>query len=90
MMMALYKAQRVVEGLPGRPPQLEERRTLTRTVLDEGESFNGWPVWAVPASFGEQAYLEQRREESGGGQGIERPTWRKYYGSTESLLPRWN
>ena len=27
---------------------------MTRTVIDRGESFNGWPVWAVPVSFGEQ------------------------------------
>jgi hypothetical protein len=43
MLMARYKAQRIIEERP-----------VTRTVLDQGESFNGWPVWAVPASFGEQ------------------------------------
>ena len=43
MLMARYKAKRVIEGLP-----------VMRTVLDRGESFNGWPVWAVPASFGEK------------------------------------
>jgi hypothetical protein len=43
MLMARYKAQRIIEERP-----------VTRTVLDHGESFNGWPVWAVPASFGEQ------------------------------------
>ena len=43
MLMARYKAQRMIEERP-----------VTRTVLDQGESFNGWPVWAVPASFGEQ------------------------------------
>jgi hypothetical protein len=43
MLMARYKAQQIIEARP-----------VTRTVLDQGESFNGWPVWAVPASFGEQ------------------------------------
>ncbi len=32
-----------------------EARPVTRTLLDQGESFNGWPAWAVPALFGEQA-----------------------------------
>ena len=43
MLMARYKAQRIIEERP-----------VTWTVLDQGESFNGWPVWAVPASFGEE------------------------------------
>jgi hypothetical protein len=43
VVMARYKAQRIIEERP-----------VTRTVLDRGESFNGWPVWAVPASFGEE------------------------------------
>ena len=43
MLMARYKAQHIIEELP-----------VNRTVLVGNESFNGWPVWAVPASFGEQ------------------------------------
>jgi hypothetical protein len=43
VLMARYKAQRIIEELP-----------VNRTVLVGDESFNGWPVWAVPASFGEQ------------------------------------
>ena len=42
VLMARYKAQRIIEELPA-----------NRTVLVGDESFNGWPVWAVPASFGE-------------------------------------
>ena len=43
MLMARYKAQQIIEARP-----------VTRTELVQDESFNGWPVWAVPASFGEQ------------------------------------
>jgi hypothetical protein len=43
VLMARYKAERLMEELPA-----------NRTVLVGNESFNGWPVWAVPASFGEQ------------------------------------
>ena len=43
MLMARYKARQIIEARP-----------VARTVLDQGESFNGWPVWAVPASFGEE------------------------------------
>jgi hypothetical protein len=42
MLMARYKAQQIIEARP-----------VTRTMIDRGESCNGWPVWAVPASFGE-------------------------------------
>ena len=42
MLMARYKAQQIIEALP-----------VTQTLLVGDESFNGWPVWAVPASFGE-------------------------------------
>jgi hypothetical protein len=42
MLMARYKAQQIIEARP-----------VTRTLIDRGESFNGWPVWAVPASFAE-------------------------------------
>jgi hypothetical protein len=52
MLMARYKAQQIIGARP-----------VTRTVLDQGESFNGWPIWAarhpqleerrtMPASFG--------------------------------------
>ena len=43
VLMARYKAERLMEELPA-----------NRTVLVGDESFNGWPVWAVPASFGEE------------------------------------
>ena len=43
LLMARYKAQQIIEKLP-----------VNRTELVQNESFNGWPVWAVPASFGEQ------------------------------------
>ena len=43
VVMARYKAQRIIEERP-----------VTRTVFDQGESFNDWPAWAVPASFGEE------------------------------------
>lgn len=43
VILARYKAQRIIEQLP-----------VTRTVIDRGESCNGWPVWAVPGSFGEE------------------------------------
>jgi len=36
---------------------METRRAqlpTTRTVLDRAESINGWPVGAVPASYGEE------------------------------------
>jgi hypothetical protein len=42
MLMARCKAQQIIEARP-----------VTRTLIDRGESCNGWPVWAVPASFGE-------------------------------------
>jgi hypothetical protein len=42
LLMARYKAQQIIEARP-----------VTRTLLVGDESFNGWPVWAVPASFGE-------------------------------------
>jgi hypothetical protein len=42
MLMARYKAQQIIEARP-----------VTRTELVQDESFNGWPVWAVPASFAE-------------------------------------
>jgi hypothetical protein len=42
VLMVRYKAERIIEELPA-----------NRTVLMGNESFNGWPVWAVPASFGE-------------------------------------
>jgi hypothetical protein len=43
VLVARDKAQRIIDALP-----------VNRTVLVGDESFNGWPVWAVPASFGEQ------------------------------------
>ncbi len=42
VLVASDKAQRIIDALPA-----------NRTVLVGDESFNGWPVWAVPASFGE-------------------------------------
>jgi hypothetical protein len=42
MLMARYKARQIIEARP-----------VSRTLLVGDESFNGWPVWAVPASFGE-------------------------------------
>jgi len=39
LLMARYKAQRIIEARP-----------VTRTPLVGDESFNGWLVWAVPAS----------------------------------------
>ena len=41
--MARLQAQRIIEEL-----------LVTRTVLVGNESFNGWPIWAVSASFGEE------------------------------------
>jgi hypothetical protein len=43
MLMARHRARRIIEELP-----------VAQTVLVGDESFNGWPVWAVPASFGEK------------------------------------
>jgi hypothetical protein len=43
VLVASDKAQRIIDALPA-----------NRTVPVGDESFNGWPVWAVPASFGEQ------------------------------------
>ena len=43
VLVARDKAQRIIDALP-----------VNRTELVRNESFNGWPVWAVPASFGEQ------------------------------------
>ena len=41
--IARDKVERIIEKLPA-----------TRTFLVGNESFNGWPVWAVPATFGEK------------------------------------
>jgi len=62
MLMARYKAQQIIEKLQ-----------VNRTELVQNESFNGWPVWAVPASFGEAVaetplnpgMLRQGRKERG-------------------------
>jgi hypothetical protein len=42
MLMARYKAQQIIEARPVSP-----------RLLVGDESFNGCPVWAVPASFSE-------------------------------------
>lgn len=48
VMLARYKAQRIIDELQ-----------VSRTVIDRGESCNGWPVWAVPDSCGEQVASTQ-------------------------------
>jgi hypothetical protein len=41
--MARYNAERFAD-----------KSRVTRTVLLGDESFNGWPIWAVPPGFGEK------------------------------------
>ncbi len=44
--------------------RIREKIEASRTVLLRDESFNGWPVWAVPATFGEVVAVEPLRPET--------------------------